>query len=254
MSQKEMQKGIWDKHWRGISTDEAEILSSRFTQEAYREIKRFIGNDDKRILEAGCGTGRFCLLLGKDFPHAEITGIDISDYAIRIAENAKSQLGIENVKFEKRDLFSTGYPDNYFDVVFNEGVIEHFSLDGEPTYKDAIHEMVRITKKGGKVIVAVPNYYCLPHTFYKWLLQRIGRQYEYGYERSFKHQELIDLFKEFHLHDIELSAWYPAHGFYRLGRYSRIFSLAGKVVDLIHIKPFIRKFGFEIIIKGVKSK
>lgn len=34
------------------------------------------------------------------------------------------------------------YPNNYFDVVFNEGVIEHFCLENQSTYEDAFHEMV----------------------------------------------------------------------------------------------------------------
>ena len=122
----------------------------------------------------------------------------------------------------------------------------------KPTYRNAAREMVRTTKPGGKVIVAVPNWYCFPHTLYKWLLQKIGRKFEYGYEQSFKHYELINLLKEFALNEIKLSAWYPAQGLYRLGKYSRVFSLMGKAVDLIQVKSFIRKFGFEIIIKGVK--
>jgi len=253
MNQKEMQREIWEDQWRRCDSSAAEALSSRFTQEAYHEIKRFIGTGDKRILEAGCGSGRFCLLLAKDFPYANITGIDISDSAVKIATNAKIQLELNNVQFQKRDLFSTGYESGSFDVVFNEGVIEHFSLDGDPTYKDALREIIRIVKPEGKVLIAVPNWYCFPHTFYKWLLPLIGKQFTYGYERSFKHQELVSLFKEFGLCEIELSAWYPAHGLYRLGGYSKVFSLAGRALDLIQINSFIYRFGFEIIIKGVKS-
>jgi ubiquinone/menaquinone biosynthesis C-methylase UbiE len=249
----EKQKIKWDKCWESLDKGNYQgIINSQFTKEAYSRIKSFIDENAKLILEAGCGTGRFCLLLAKDFPNAEVVGIDVSDTAISIARNAKTGLGVKNVKFENRDLFSTNYPDNSFDVVFNEGVIEHFSLNGYPTYKDALCEMVRITKMGGKVIVAVPNWYCFPHTFYKWLLTHLNKEYEYGYEKSFKHQELIKLFNEVGLYEIKLSAWYPAHGLCRLGKYSIIFSLMGIAVDMIQFRPFIRKFGFEILIKGIK--
>lgn len=254
INQKKTQEKIWEDQWGEYDKSVFESLSSRFTKEAYKEIKRFMDINDKLILEAGCGTGRFCLLLANEFPSSKITGIDISDSALRIASNAKLQLQIKNVEFGKEDLFFTDYENDYFDVVFNEGVIEHFSLEEKLTYKEALREMVRITKPQGKVIIAVPNWYCFPHTFYKWFLSLIGKEFKYGYERSFKHKELVNLFKEFNLCNIELSAWYPSHGFYRLEEYSRMFYLAGKLVDLIQIKSFIRKFGFEIIIKGMKSQ
>ncbi len=70
----------WDKEWQAISSmDPLEILNSRFTLDAYACIKNFISGDkDKIILEAGCGTGRFCCLLAKDFVDSTIKGVDIS--------------------------------------------------------------------------------------------------------------------------------------------------------------------------------
>ena len=250
------QEAIWDRYWKSMvgKVCYREIGSSQFAKKAYQCIKSFINSQtDKLILEAGCGTGRFCLLFAKDFPHAEVIGIDISDNSLNIAESAKKEIGVENVKFEKQDLFSMNYPDNSFDVVFNEGVIEHFGLDGHATYKDAVREMIRVTRRGGKVIVAVPNWYCFPHTFYKCLLRYLNKEYEYGYEKSFKHEELIKLYNEFGLREIEISAFYPAHGFYRLSKYSKLFTLLGKAVDLSQFKSFIHKFGIEILIKGIKQ-
>ncbi len=224
------QRVIWDKNWQHQTRIEPQtILNASFTLEAYHCLKNFIDyRTDKLILEAGCGTGRFCCLLAKDFSDSSVIGIDTSSNALMCANHLKKCLHVPNVAFKKGDLFRMPYPDNYFDVVFNEEVIEHFSLDESHTYKDAIHEMIRVTKKGGKVIIAVPNLYCFSHTFYKWLLQRLGKNYECGYEKSFKHKELISLFEEFGLCELELSAFYPTYGLYRLCRYSRVFSLAGK--------------------------
>jgi len=257
------QKVIWDKNWASQrQINPQEILDSRFTKEAYRCLKKFInGKKDNLILEAGCGTGRFCYSLAKDSPNSHISGLDISLNSLKIANRLKERLQVSNVSFVRGNLFQMPFPDNYFDVVFNEGVIEHFSLEGYPTYKDALHEMVRITKKGGKVLVAVPNWYCFPHTIYKWVLTRIGKKYRYGYEKSFKHRELIKLFSEIGLKEIEITGFYPAHGFYRLsgGRFHKIFYYLGRFTDIFNKLfdrltegYFTKCFGFEIVIKGVK--
>jgi len=259
----EQQKAIWDKNWAYQNQlSPKRILNSRFSQEAYRCFKGFIdGKSDKLILEAGCGTGRFCCLLAKDFPNCTVIGIDISPNSLKIANILKRYLQVSNVSFKIGNLFMIPYPDNYFDVVFNEGVIEHFSLNDEYNYMDALKEMIRVTKPGGKIIVAVPNWFNFPHTLYKWILNKTGKKFKYGYEKSFKHSELVNLYSQFKLRDIEFSAFYPAHGFYRLsgsGIY-KIFYILGiltdiftRYIDRYSYKAFTKKFGFEIIIKGIK--
>ena len=174
------QKKIWEKNWDGKNQiDPKQILDSRFTIKAYHALEKFIDNKDKLILEAGCGTGRLCCLLAKNFPDSQVKGIDITSNSLKSANKLKEYLGLNNVDFEKEDIFQMPYPNNTFDVVFNEGVIEHFH-----NYKDSVKEMIRVTKPTGKIIVAVPNWYCFPHTIYKKI---VSDKFEYGYEKSFKH-------------------------------------------------------------------
>lgn len=249
----EQQKNIWNENWkRQRQVNPKEILNARFTQEAYNCIKKFIDRNDKLILEAGCGTGRLCCLLARDFPDSRVIGMDISPNSLRISNNLKEYLQVQNVSFILGNLFQMPFPDNYFDVVFNDGVIEHFSLKEKPNYKDALREMIRVTKPKGKIIVDVPNWNCFPHTLYKWILRKLGKQFEYGYEKSFRRGELIKLFKEFNLINLELRGYYPAHGFYRFSRFSFVFNLLGKLIDRLDNKPIANLFGFMILIKGEK--
>ena len=250
----EAQKQIWQESWKSqgqISPED--ILSSDFAKAAHGNVKRFLDAQDRLILEAGCGTGRLCCLIGKDFPHSLVVGVDITEESLRIAERLKNFLKVDNVSFIKADLFALPYPDNSFDVVFNDGVIEHFALEHRPNYKDALHEMRRVVRPGGKIIVDVPNYYCFVHTLYKWALRKTGRQYPFGYEKSFTKKELVALFKEYDLGELSVRGYYPAHGFFRLSGYAKLFSLLGRIVNRFD-NPFISNaFGFMIIIKGVKK-
>jgi len=239
----------------------AKLLNSRVALETYHAIAEFINDSDKLILETGCGSGRLCCLLARDFPQSRIAGMDLSKNSVNLANSLKQNAGVSNVTFGEGDLFELAYPDNYFDVVFNDGVIEHFALEQSPNYVDAVKEMMRVTKSGGKIIVSVPNWYCFPHTLYKWVLKRLGRPYKYGYEKSFKHKELIKLFSEIGLAKIEVSGFYPAHRWYYFagkGGLARIFLIPGKLTDLVEFldfsngKIFAKKFGAAIVAKGVK--
>ena len=95
-----------------------------------------------------------------------------------------------------------------------------------------------------------------------FFLDKLHRKYIYGYEKSFKHSELSNLFLNLGMSQIDISGFYPSHGFYRLSgkRLGKCFYWLGKSSD-IFIKIFddftngyfTKKFGFEIVIVGVKS-
>lgn len=154
---------------------------------------------------------------------------------------------------KKERRFPYSYPDERFKVVFSDSIIEYFPLESKFNYKVALKEMIRVTKRGGKVIVGVPNWFCFPHTIYKWLLKKLGKSYLCGYEKSFKHKELINLFKEFKLTDLRSVGFYPAHGLFRLARYSKIFTLCGQLVDKLDTSQTSKIFGFKIIVKENKA-
>ncbi len=233
-------------------TKPEDILYTRFTKKAVRNFKRFIDYNDKLILEAGCGAGSLCCLMAESFSNARIIGIDITQESLDIANKLKQYLGVNNVEFKKGDLFKIDYPDEYFDVVFNNGVIEHFPLEKKNNYNDALSEMLRVLKPGGKIIVDVPNWSCFSHTFYKWLLEKLGKQYPYGYEKSFKREELIDIFKAHGLKKIYLRAYDLAHGVYRLQANHFVLRLFADILYLIENPLFENLFGFMLLIKGEK--
>ena len=71
---------------------------------------------------------------------------------------------------------------------------------------------------------------------------------------------MIQLFSEFNLINLEISAFYPSHGYYRLAGKGpkKIFYYLGKIMDYILSlnqmidRKITKQNGFEILIKGLK--
>lgn len=99
------------------------------------------------VLECACGTGSITVFLAKKC--RRLRAADLSEEMLRRA--AKNCRGAENVRFCKSDIMALRCRDEVFDKVVAGNVIH---LLDEP-YK-AIDELLRVCKKGGKVII--PTY------------------------------------------------------------------------------------------------
>ena len=81
---------------------------------------------NKKVIEAGCGTGIMAGYLQKQ--GLDVTALDLSqkvlDYAKEIAQNSNI---IKPCKYEQGDILNLKYKKNSFDVVYSNGVMEHFN-------------------------------------------------------------------------------------------------------------------------------
>jgi 2-polyprenyl-3-methyl-5-hydroxy-6-metoxy-1,4-benzoquinol methylase len=106
----------------------------------------FLGNDRKKILEIGCGTGLFTKEIAKT--DNEITSIDISEELITLA---KEKVQSKNVTFLVENAYKTSFQDNYFDFIVGSSILHHLDID------EAIKEFYRLLKDNGKIMFTEPN-------------------------------------------------------------------------------------------------
>lgn len=106
----------------------------------------FIGNDNSKILEIGCGTGTFTQHITKT--KNNFTCIDISQELLDIASN---KINHDNVTFLLENAYNTKFQDNSFDFIVGSSVLHHLELD------KALQEFYRILKPGGKIFFTEPN-------------------------------------------------------------------------------------------------
>lgn len=106
-----------------------------------KELLSFFGDmNGKRVIDIGCGKGRFIRILKEKFPSARFYGLDISEGMLAFCPP-----GIEKMCGSMLDI---RYPDGYFDCVYCVEALEH-----AVRVEDAIKEMTRVLKPGGKIVI-----------------------------------------------------------------------------------------------------
>lgn len=249
---------LWQAVWSDPVHAQSAIAPDRYAIEAYRRMRPFFGagNHARQILEVGCGTGRFCRMLAEEFPTSTILGVDVAEKSVALARNAAAGATHANVSFARASAFSLPFAENAFDVVFSQGVISLFDRATDSSDFAAVREMVRVTRRGGGVLLSVVNWRCWPHTFYKWRLKRKGLPYEYGYEKSYTRRELAALLHLGGLVDLQFAGFFPSYGFHRLSNrvrhFSRALRLMGRLVDRFDGPRLSAAFGFEVVAFGRK--
>ncbi|MCM3496404.1 class I SAM-dependent methyltransferase [Paenibacillus lactis] len=165
MPEIDRQKRVWDQLW----TQEVSYHWDSLSQTIYDKILGVIGEiRNKRILEAGSGTGKISLRLASE--GAEVTLADYSEQAIYQSRNAFLKDHIPGT-FVVSDIRNLQLPDQHFHLVWNAGVLEHFQMEDRIRM---LKEMKRVTAPGGTILVLTPYAECLPYRAGKEAAEQLG--------------------------------------------------------------------------------
>jgi len=178
---REFYENFWGQHQTPLQTQLA------IHQESRRPLLRLLASSlpaDRRttFLEVGCGTALDSCLLMKQRPNARGVALDLSVRAVTLAKaNATTmQFPLETLS---ADMTTLPFSDASFDLVFSQGVLEHFT-DPAP----AMAEQARVLRPGGVLVVDVPQKNN-PYTWIKHRAMREGR-WPWGWETEYSVSEL----------------------------------------------------------------
>jgi demethylmenaquinone methyltransferase/2-methoxy-6-polyprenyl-1,4-benzoquinol methylase len=111
-------------------------------------LARLIPNDDLRILDVCFGTGNSTLLVAKNNDKNVITGLDLSEDMLEVANRKIRKQGLANIKTIRMDAADMDLADESFDVATSSFGLHEMEY---PVMVSIIKEMNRVLKKGGKL-------------------------------------------------------------------------------------------------------
>lgn len=209
-----------------------------------------------RWLDLGCADGAYTAGL-LDFGAMSAVGVDVE--ADRIAAAKRRWVGRSDLEFHHLSNRALPFPDNSFDGVLMNEVLEHVYDEHE-----ALRAAYRVLKPGGTIVVISPNRYFpfeghgghigslelnFPVPFVPWLPSKIGQKmmrarnywpYEFRIlltKAGFKVAEV-----DFIWPVLEIYKWLPAP---LIRGYQKLMPLLGRV-------PGLRRFGVSAMTIGIR--
>ena len=134
-----------------------------------------IKHKPQHILDLGCGTGSSTLMLKQAYPRAEVTGLDLSPYMLKIAEHKGKQADL-NINWQQGLAEATNFENAAFDLIsiaflFHETPIE--------ISQSVLKECHRLLKPKGQIVILDGNQQRLRHT--PWLIELFREPYSQVY-------------------------------------------------------------------------
>lgn len=138
---------------------------SRTRQNIWEEI-RFLFNvkDNERVLDLGCGNGRYYELL-KD---SRYIGVDNSEKLIDIARKR-----FPRADFRVSEAFNLEFQDNYFDKIYSIAVLHH--IPSKELRTRFLEEAKRVLKEKGIIVITVWKFHKYSLLLKYTLLKIIGK-------------------------------------------------------------------------------
>jgi malonyl-CoA O-methyltransferase len=136
-----------------------------------RLIQEYFGSlADKRILDAGCGKGRFMRILRESNASVELCGLDVSPEMLKFVP-----VGMARVA---GSMTSLPFSAESFDCVYATESLEH-----AVEIEKAVSELCRVLKPGGRLVIIDKN------------IEHFGKLKTPEWEKWFDRRELEDLLR-----------------------------------------------------------
>ena len=143
------------------------------------------------MLDVGCGEGRHIFGIMQDYPLMKCIGLDMDKESLEKAEECYEyfkSISEAGARFLKGSAYILPFPDESIDLIVCSEVLEHLH-----EYNDAVKEIHRVLKPGGKFYASVPASW--PEKIC-WKLSKDYQNQPGGHLRIFSQSGLISEIKE----------------------------------------------------------
>lgn len=134
-----------DDDTMGLKLDPADA-PDRYSIQLYFRVAGAWDLRDKDVLEIGCGRGGGASFITRYLKPASMTGVDISDRAVRFCRRRHP---VDRLTFARGEAERLPFPSNSFDAVLN---VE--SSHCYPSFERFVNEVARVLRPNGAFLIA----------------------------------------------------------------------------------------------------
>jgi len=149
-------------------------------------LTKYSLNESGTMLDVGCGEGRHIFGIMQNYPEMKCIGLDMDDDSLVKAEEGYEffeSISNAGAEFLKGSAYSLPFQNNSLDLIVCSEVLEHLHQ-----YNDAVKEIHRVLKPGGKFYASVPASW--PEKIC-WALSKDYQNQPGGHLRIFNQSKLV---------------------------------------------------------------
>ena len=206
-------------------------------------LTKYSLNESGTMLDVGCGEGRHIFGIMQNYPEMKCIGLDMDDDSLVKAEKGYEffeSISNAGAEFLKGSAYSLPFQNNSLDLIVCSEVLEHLHQ-----YNDAVKEIHRVLKPGGKFYASVPASW--PEKIC-WALSKDYQNQPGGHLRIFNQSKLVSEISDAgfkflssdRFHSIHAPYWWLRCFFWNTQDSNIIVKLYKKILER-HIlkKPFL---------------
>jgi ubiquinone/menaquinone biosynthesis C-methylase UbiE len=146
-----LQRRIQRYGWDLASADYEALWQVQLSESQAALLALALPAAGERVLDIACGTGLATFAAARAVgPKGQVLGIDLSGRMVEAAEKRARDLSLSNCSFSRMDAERLALPDGSFDLVLCA-----LGLMYMPDAEQAVREMCRVLRPGGRVALAV---------------------------------------------------------------------------------------------------
>jgi demethylmenaquinone methyltransferase / 2-methoxy-6-polyprenyl-1,4-benzoquinol methylase len=182
-------------------------------------MKRISVKPGDNCLDVCCGTGEWTFALAEAAGKSgNVTGLDFSENMLKVGREKLKKRSLPNIAFIHGNAMELPFGDNSFDVV-----TIGFGLRNVPDYFQALKEMSRVVKPGGRVVCLETSHPTVPifkqvfKFYFTYIMPVFGKLFAKSYqeyswlqestEAFLTKEELKDLFQKSGLTEVEVKSY-----------------------------------------------
>mgnify|MGYP001942497354 CR=1 FL=1 len=183
----EDQENQWIEHTKTISVEDV-VLNYNNPKAHQVEFSNLVNalcesKDFNKVVEVGCETGVNCMLLDNKL---DKYFFDLNPDAVKLAEDSVKAIGLKG-HFVQGDMFAMPFESQSFDLIFNSGVVEHFTYEERVKF---LTEYSRVLKNGGSMLLAYPNHYSFLYRTAYVILKKLLFGFKWPWPKEYKFYDM----------------------------------------------------------------